>query len=489
MIKYRDIDIDEFYDRLDLKGLAVQNGQNNKPDSDSETFDAPQQRVTQEFKDVVTEARSSTREYSDSLSNQLDSIEIEIDSSRVEELPKAAEHDVENRLMTNKNIVKQLRKEEQAVERSYNAFRVTNDITREPQYVDSSYLHWSIIATLMIGEAIANSYFFALGSNLGFLGGIWKSALVSAVNIGIAVLIGTFILPYKNKITKKTNRVNFVIFNMRRLAIAGTSLAIGIILFFNLAVAHYRSQMDIDPEGAITRAIPAMLNDLLNIQSFEAWVLFILGISFSLFAGIKSYGHDDIFPGYGKIHRNLQRKKEVYQNAKEDLHDDCVEIINSYMSKIDGARSEFQRLVRSYGTVLDMAEGLQKNYKEHIKSLEGQCNTVLKKYRSHNVDVRNTASPPPKYFSETFKFDDQDYLIELPDLKKRLSKRDEYLSDLENVGKSAESARDTLRAHSRAVRNQLSLFVKEIENEVNELQEEHEKIFDDAINNNEDRDQ
>ena len=478
MIRYEDINVDALYDQLDLKSLAVQNGLNNKPDSDDRDFDAPQQRVVQVFSDFVNEARRMTREESDKLLNQLDSIEIEIDSSRCEELPRQAEHDVENRLIQNKNDVKYLRKVEQAADRAYRAFRVTNDITRNPEYVDSRYLHWSIIAALLIGEAIANSYFFALGSNLGFLGGIWKSTLVSAVNIGVAVLIGTYVLPYKNKQSVSRNNFGFSIFNIKRLAYAALLFAGAIVVLFNLAVAHYRAQMDIDPENAITAAIPALVNDLFNIQSFEAWVLFILGVACSLFAGIKAYGHDDIYPGYGKVHRIYNRAKIEYQNAKDDLNDDCIEIINSYITKIDSARSEFQRLVRNYGTVLDIAASLETGYKDYIKQLEGQCNSVLNKYRSHNVGVRNSSSPAPGYFSVVFNFEPKEYEIDLPSLRSRDENRSKYSTELTKVGETAQIAREELRNQSRYFNQEINQFIKEIENEV-EQEDEDEDVSED----------
>ena len=472
MIKYDDINVDAEYDRLDLKNLAIQNGLNNKPDSDDADLDQPQRRVTEVFNGFVNKARGITRQESDNLLNQLDSIEIEIDSSRCEELPKQAAHDVENRLIQNKNDVKYLRKVEQAADRAYRAFRVTNDITRDPEYVDSRYLHWSIIGALLISEAVANSYFFALGSNLGFLGGIWKSTMVSAVNIGIAVLIGTYVLPYKNKQSVSQNSFGFSIFSIKRLAYAALLLAGMIVLFFNLAVAHYRAQMDINPENAITAAIPALMNDLFNIQSFEAWVLFILGVSFSLFAGIKAYGHDDIYPGYGKVHRVYNRAKIEYQNAKDDLNDDCIEIINSYITKIESARSDFQRHVRDYGTVLDTALSLETGYKDYIKQLEGQCHSVLDKYRSHNVRVRNSSSPPPEYFSKTFNFEQKDYEIDLPKLRSRDENRNKYNIESKEVGETAQTAREELRKQARYFNNEISLFIKEIENEIKQEDED-----------------
>ena len=230
--------------------------------------------------------------------------------------------------------------------------------------------------------------------------------------------------------------------------------------------------MDINPENAITAAIPALMNDLFNIQSFEAWVLFILGVSFSLFAGIKAYGHDDIYPGYGKVHRVYNRAKIEYQNAKDDLNDDCIEIINSYITKIESARSDFQRHVRDYGTVLDTALSLETGYKDYIKQLEGQCHSVLDKYRSHNVRVRNSSSPPPEYFSKTFNFEQKDYEIDLPKLRSRDENRNKYNIESKEVGETAQTAREELRKQARYFNNEISLFIKEIENEIKQEDED-----------------
>ena len=74
---------------------------------------------------------------------------------------------------------------------------------------------------------------------------------------------------------------------------------------FNLGAAHYRTLLEDDPFSAAAVTIPHLISDPFGIN-FEAWNLLIIGMLFVIIALIKGYRSDDVYPGFGEVHRKLQ---------------------------------------------------------------------------------------------------------------------------------------------------------------------------------------
>ena len=183
-------------------------------------------------------------------------------------------------------------------------FKKTNGLIRDADYPESQIFQWAVIIALLVTESILNSYFFAQGSDLGLLGGFLQAFLISIANIGSALLMGAYILPWKNHIQTDENDNPLEKWSMQKsIAVIAIPFYCILIFTFNLAVAHYRAQLEIQPIKAVINAMTTMAASPFGIGNFEAWVLCLMGLLFSSFALIKGYTSDDSYPGYGKMTR------------------------------------------------------------------------------------------------------------------------------------------------------------------------------------------
>lgn len=197
------------------------------------------------------------------------------------------------------NLIKELR-----------LFKVQRGIDHSANYPTSKLLHFSLVAVMIIIEALGNMYLFAQGNELGLLGGIFEAILLSVVNVGVAVMVGMLALPQMNL------RTGF----RRQLGLLGLILAVVFAFTFNLAAAHYRDLLVVSKEVALEQAIPNAFANPFAL-SFNGLILLVLGIIIFALALWKGYTADDPYPGYGALSRKCEEANQAFRSVREQYPD------------------------------------------------------------------------------------------------------------------------------------------------------------------------
>jgi len=144
-----------------------------------------------------------------------------------------------------------------------NAFKHLNNLKRKPVHPDSNFLHIAAFLFLGVVEGVANSFFFAEGSDFGLLGGLQLALVVAALNIMVSGFAGIWL------------RNLFHTSIVRRLM--GFGVAVGYLCFlgtYHLAVGHYREALQGEqPEYAAQDAVTALLNTPFAINDLHSWML------------------------------------------------------------------------------------------------------------------------------------------------------------------------------------------------------------------------
>lgn len=192
-------------------------------------------------------------------------------------------------------------------------------IDRAAIYPSSHILHFSVLATLVLFEGLANAYFFSKGSDLGLLGGWLQAITVSFTNVIAAFFLIGFI-----GLRHMSNRNRPIISGL-----AGLSVVVGavVLVMLNLTAAHYRDLLELNAAtlalgGAemtgtvLTPVIEARANPF-GLQTLEALLLFILGTTFAAIAAFKGRTFDDAIPGYGGVTRRLESAARDLEKALE----------------------------------------------------------------------------------------------------------------------------------------------------------------------------
>lgn len=192
-------------------------------------------------------------------------------------------------------------------------------IDRAAVYPKSHILHFSILATLVLFEGMANAYFFSTGSDLGLLGGWLQAITVSFTNVIAAFfLIGFVGLRHMSNPHKKVNGA---------LAAMAVGLTVIALLALNLTAAHFRDLLELNAAtlalggaavtGEVLSPVTEARFDPFGFETLEALLLFILGTTFAAIAAFKGRTFDDAIPGYGGVTRRLESAAQDLEKSLE----------------------------------------------------------------------------------------------------------------------------------------------------------------------------
>ena len=462
------VDVDSIKNKLDIEKIASDRGKREPPQpySTDLELDEPQRDIVNSFRDLLLKSRLETQDKIDKNLNKLEELELQISDSRCESLPAKAKNKINQTFASYEQSLKNAYRDYSVNSRFFRAFKQDNKLDREAEYPESKTLHWAIICSIIVAESLANSYFFAQGSNFGFIGGIFQAMLVALVNVGFALVCGVYFLPLLNKQDDKGIKTHLP------LAIVLIVVFMMVIFAFNLLVAHYREVISIDPIEAIIKAVPALLSSPLGIKNLDAWMLLGLGNLSALIATMKSYNADDPYPNYGRLDRKNKYLDKQYSHLKEDLKDDVINILNEFETTTDQMRRDFRKNVKAYRDAMLACEKTYSIHTDTLSKIQNSCNQLLKLYRDTNKHVRGSGSQPPTYFGEEYKFSKEDMeSVADFDLSQQKKQADTYAKENDDLDKTVKKVHKKLHELSDEVLQQdFAEYIRRLEEEVNSLQ-------------------
>ncbi len=409
----------DVFEEFDLSEKAVDQAVNEYPKTTDTELDIHQQNVVDHMAASIVDIRNETLAHLNELDSYRTNIENDIDGFSLNQFIDIAKIKINRAKAEWNEILEKAKQEEHAALRNYKYFLYKNKLKREASYPDSKVLHWAFIILAVLFESIVNSFFFAGASDIGLLGGFFQALFISISNVGSALLIGIYVLPYKNHVdTKKVSRAKLA-----------TTLYLIFIFLFNLGASHYRTLLEEDPLSAKLNTIPHMINDPLGIN-FEAWNLLIIGMLFVFVAIIKGYKSDDIYPGFGEVDRtfkssiNHHGKRIQAMKTINQIIDDCAAQAKSY---VQASRNK----IKSYRDSIFQSEETVSDFTKKITSAENKCNNLLWEYRNANVRIRSTK--PPEYFSQKYTFSKFSLKLDLSKENVTLNKIESRFSELANT--------------------------------------------------------
>ena len=193
--------------------------------------------------DVSSKQESIARTFIKDVKKQLSSITknlSESDSFNIKKLTEKYINELNERKNSFKEDIGSKLKEYISIRRELVAFQMLNNLERSAEYPQSILLFWGIIFSVLMIESIANSFFYAQGSDLGFLGGIFMAFAISIANVAISFSIGFVTLRYLNHVNKVKKIIAFL----------GLMILLVVLFFLHLSSAHYRELAIVSPDNA-----------------------------------------------------------------------------------------------------------------------------------------------------------------------------------------------------------------------------------------------
>ncbi|MGR9107729.1 MAG: hypothetical protein ACU843_12430 [Gammaproteobacteria bacterium] len=294
----------------------------------------------------------------------------------------------------------------------YRSFQQNHRRDHDAEYPESVLYHYSLVFLILVAEALANGYFFARGSEFGMLGGISQALIVAVLNIVPAFLFaGMFCLRY-------TNHVAFL---KRAAAYCGLLLYLGWMGMFNLGIAHYREILSSGETVQVSEILDRLWTLPFVLADLNSWLLLAMGIFFALIAMIDGYKSDDPYPEYGRIQRLNDEIRQGYEDECQELSRQANQIRADFLGELqmlgDSAKSTFTHLCH----LAEAKPALVAQHQRGLKTLAQAGDALIHHYRSTNARQRKT--PPPAYFSESWRPEIDFELVGAGDERERLEQQ------------------------------------------------------------------
>jgi uncharacterized membrane-anchored protein YhcB (DUF1043 family) len=432
-MQFDKLDVDALAEDLRLGELAAENGRNELPGSLDAEFDGPHHRIVQYIQGHCAEAIAEGEARLSGLNRAIEETDLGRVPQRLQTLladfraraaglvdrANAQLPDVRQRLGRAREEVARIR-ERFSVERPARRYR-------------HDMLTFGVVAGMWAMQALLNSYFFALGHEMGLVGGAAFAGLLALTDVLIATLLGML------------GRHVTVDGPWRLVGAAGLAGGVAWIPGFNLLAAHFRESLQ-----AMASAESAMvtLNDASRValdsfasapwglEALDSWLLCALGLVFSTVAYTTGWQANDPIPGYGKAQRELDDVQEEWDEEVEELREELRQAAGEFREQIKDLRRHADDAIDALQSTINTKKTLLKNLSGFVDHVERSCNALISHYRDTNRRHRQT--PPPEYFHEGWEYPvpaefKDDASADLDKLARQRTLHDELGADFERA--------------------------------------------------------
>jgi len=301
-----------------------------------------------------------------------------------------------------------LRQEQSLRHRDLRHFMRERGLSREAHYPASRVLHLAFVAVLVVAESIGNSGFFALGSDLGLLGGFVLAVSVSLINVVTGCLAGFFCFRWRNSQNRR----------LRNVATAGVVAYVVFALLFNLAVARFRDAA-IYAGGSGLVGIDQVLS-LTHPLSLAGAALLVVGLIASVLSAWKGFRLDDAVPHFGDRHRRYKSAEADFSQARDKHHRQVLGHAESVPDRCRVLVRRAAEILEQLGQLVVRAEQCVEGYEAERERTERWACQWLKRFRTENEAVRTTKVPA--YFASYPSFPSQLDAAPVLELQQRLGR-------------------------------------------------------------------
>jgi hypothetical protein len=224
--------INELEEKLEVRSRAANAGEAQDIKPNDTAFDAGQTTIVGDMESLATEKwRESAQRLENHEKRRLE-VSTELESLPRQGFAEAVEGSVQLVLRARDESLIRTQEAAEETALALNAFRVRLNVNRPAHYPEWRVMHWAIVVVLFFVESVANAQFFSKASTFGLLGGFLQAAIISATNIGVGLLAGMQVLPWRHMREMTRKPTTFA---------SAVAILMGFFLFlFNLATAHYR---------------------------------------------------------------------------------------------------------------------------------------------------------------------------------------------------------------------------------------------------------
>jgi hypothetical protein len=423
---FLDLSVDRIADEFRLAARGSERGSENRPTSDAQTMDDVEHQIIERIEAHKQDANVLYLDHLHTYDERLNALSIEERFATIQQAAPEAVGDFRAEATVGRDELFVLRRRlnEQEIEREQ--FRKRHRIERPARLASPGkiVLKVGVLAVLFIIEVVINGSFLAKANIGGLLGGAAQAVTFAGLNIVASFFWGMVLI-------RLVNRRNYF------LKLIGALSFLGYFVFavaLNLTLSHLR---EIPPVVALSdrvgqEVLQRLLTAPLGLTDINSWILFAIGLVFSLIAMADGLMFFDPYMGYAGLERRWIEATRQFSDTRgelierlRDIREDATEAMNEAARDLSVRRSE-------YDSLLQARARLAQRFEQHQNQIEQSARALLEIYREANRKARST--PPPDYFARAYHMDRISYAGGEPsasareNLRKMIAETQELLS-------------------------------------------------------------
>jgi hypothetical protein len=168
----------------------------------------------------------------------------------------------------------------------------------------------------------------------------------------------------------------------------------------NLALAHLREVPPTFMGDPGQEVMHRMLTAPYMLIDIKSWVLFSIGLVFSLIAMADGLMFFDPYIGYAGLERRWIEASKQFAQARSDLIERLRDIREDATAAMNAAASDLSKRRSEYDSILAGRGRLAQLFIQHQNQIEQACRALLEIYREANRGARSV--PSPAYFAKPY---------------------------------------------------------------------------------------
>ena len=287
------------------------------------------------------------------------------------------------------------RDEFEQASQDFSQFKRDHGLSRVADYPKNQVTHWLWVPVAAIVESFVSANLLGSVSRGGVIEG-WTIALVlTLVNVFLGVLTGFVVRQINCSVGYK--KVFPVIAS---LALAFVAMCWNTIAGHvrDVFVAAEKSEVFESTDEAFATAWQTMIETPVPWESLSSAGLAIVGIFVFSLTTYKTYGCDDPFPGYGKKHRQVERLRLRYHDARDKALEELEDLQDKAMKWIEGIQNRHILDKNVWKNTLNRLSTILENYPKNLRQYNRDLAYLLSAYTTANRAER--ATEPPEFFEK-----------------------------------------------------------------------------------------
>jgi hypothetical protein len=390
-LTFSQLEIESLKKRRRLKERARINGSEGLPAPSDNELDSVELEIAaliEQERDRALKIYADRRRSYDDRSRSLNLVSR---ITELEQIATTAKSQIVTRVHIGLDWLEQRQEYLRAVRNEYVAFRKSNNLQRPSRHPRRHAWHVAILISLLLIETALNGKFMAVGEELGYLGGIFQAFGIALVNIVVGSLVGFFFV-------RQLSHRWFLRSGFGTLSLLAYLIWSG---FFNLAVAHYRDALaGPEPELAARLAKETLRSAPLDLLDFNSWLLFVMGLVFSMISLADGYAWDDPYPGYGGVSRRHSKAQDEYAGEKESLIDEVESIRDETADQLKEKGRAILAGLDGWRQIQDQRNALSRAFEAHQDQLQAVASALMQFYRQENTRARPSGLLAPAHFDQ-----------------------------------------------------------------------------------------